>query len=70
MGSALAALGIEAKSPERALGVRTGKARTCSVKPGPQATPILLSEPEFIELKNLPEMICKFTCFQSILKFV
>jgi hypothetical protein len=37
MGSALAALGIEAKSPERALGVRTGKARTCSVKPGPLA---------------------------------
>jgi hypothetical protein len=38
---AQAALGIAVKSPERALGLCEGKARTCSGKPGPEATPML-----------------------------
>jgi hypothetical protein len=39
---ARAALGIVVKSPERAMALGDGKARTCNGKPGPQATPIFL----------------------------
>lgn len=47
---------------------RVGRGGDLQRDPGPQATPILWSESEFIELKNVPEMIGKFACFQSILK--
>ncbi|MFC0516420.1 hypothetical protein ACFFGT_19590, partial [Mucilaginibacter angelicae] len=34
--------GIAVKSPQRVLGLRAGKVRTCNGTPGPQATPIFI----------------------------